>query len=134
MQKVYIRIVHKSFMKKVVLLIALTSLLQGCRSTPRAVDHALTPIGKWSVIAEGEESDFCGIELLEDGRARSINLIALNYEKWKQRGDTLLLFGKSVTDDAEQNFIDTMRILKVTRSKMVVQEQDYRWEMVKIPS
>ena len=85
-------------MKRVFLLIALTSLLQGCRSTPTAVDRAITPIGRWSIPMVSSDTEYCGIELLEDGRARSINLITLHYEEWKQRGDTLVLSGRSIVD------------------------------------
>ena len=120
-------------MKKVFLLLALASLLQGCRSTPRAVKQGLTPIGSWTLTTENENSDFCGFELLADGRARSINLITLCYEQWRLRGDTLVLMGKSTITDDEQNFADTMRILNLTRNKIVLQEQDYRWEMVRMP-
>jgi hypothetical protein len=41
--------------------------------------------------------------------------------------------GKSITNDDEQTFADTMRILKLTRNKIVLQEQDYKWEMVRMP-
>ena len=116
-------------MKRVFLLIALTSLLQGCRSTPTAVDRAITPIGRWSIPMVSSDTEYCGIELLEDGRARSINLITLHYEEWKQRGDTLVLSGRSIVNDAEQSFADTMKILTLTRSKMVLQQQGFKWEM-----
>lgn len=75
------------------------------------------------------DTEYCGIELLEDGRARSINLITLHYEEWKQRGDTLVLSGRSIVNDAEQSFADTMKILILTRSKMVLQQQGFKWEM-----
>lgn len=75
------------------------------------------------------DTEYCGIELLEDGRARSINLITLHYEEWKQRGDTLVLSGRSIINDAEQSFADTMKILTLTRSKMVLQQQGFKWEM-----
>ena len=120
-------------MKKVFLLLALASLLQGCRSTPRAVNRSSTPIGSWTLTTENENSDFCGFELLADGSARSINLVKLCYERWRLRGDTLVLMGKSITNDDEQTFADTMRILKLTRNKIVLQEQDYKWEMVRMP-
>ena len=107
-------------MKKVFLLMTLALLLQGCRSTPTATSHVITPIGRWSVYGDSSSANYYGVELLEDGRARSINLISLYYDQWTQRGDTLILTGRTLVDDTEQAFTDTMRILAMTRSQMVL--------------
>ncbi|MBR4297309.1 MAG: hypothetical protein IKT82_03865 [Bacteroidaceae bacterium] len=133
MGKTYIRIVHLSFMKKVVLLIALASLLQGCRSTPTTSGQAVTPIGRWSISGDTSTTNYHGVELLQDGRARSINLITLHYENWFQRGDTLILSGRSSAEKTEQEFSDTMKILSLTDTKMILQSQGMKWELNKIP-
>ena len=129
----YIRIVQISYMKKVFLLIALASLLQGCRSTPTTIGRAITPIGRWSISVASSSANYYGVELLEDGRARSINLITMHYEQWSQRGDTLILSGQHSTTGSQQNFSDTMKILSLPDSKMVLQLQDMKWELNKIP-
>ena len=110
MGNTYIRIAHLSFMKKVVLLFVLASLLQGCRSTPTASRQAITPIGRWFITSDISTADYHGVELLQDGRARSINLLTLYFDSWFQRGDTLILSGRSVVEDSETNFSDTMKI------------------------
>lgn len=132
MGKTYIRIAHLSFMKKVVLLFVLASLLQGCRSTPTASRRAITPIGRWLITSDISTADYHGVELLQDGRARSINLLTLYFDSWFQRGDTLILSGRSVVEDSETNFSDTMKILSLTESKMILQLQDMKLELNKI--
>ena len=132
MGKTYIRIAHLSFMKKVVLLFVLASLLQGCRSTPTASRRAITPIGRWFITSDISTADYHGVELLQDGRARSINLLTLYFDSWFQRGDTLILSGRSVVEDTEMNFSDTMKILSLTESKMILQLQDMKLELNKI--
>ena len=133
MGKTYIRIAHLSFMKKVVLLFVLASLLQGCRSTPTASRRAITPIGRWFITSDISTADYHGVELLQDGRARSINLISHYYDQWTQRGDTLILSGRTLVNETEQTFTDTMRILAMTRSQMVLEGTDFRWTMSRIP-
>ena len=133
MGKTYIRIVHSFYMKKMVLLIALASLLQGCRSTPTASDRAITPIGRWSISGDTSTTNYHGVELLQDGRARSINLITLHYENWFQRGDTLILSGISSAEEKKQKFSDTLKILSLTDSKMILQSQGMKWELNRIP-
>ena len=120
-------------MKKVVLLIALVPLLMGCRSNPTTSGRAITPIGRWSISSEFSTEDYHGVELLQDGRARSINLITLHYDNWFQRKDTIFLSGRSCTDDIEQEIIDTLKILSLTDSKMIVQLQGMKLELHKIP-
>lgn len=133
MGNTYIRIVHLSFMKKVFFLMTLALLLQGCRSTPTATSRVITPIGRWSVYGDSSSANYYGVELLEDGRARSINLISHHFEQWSQRGDTLILSGRTLVDETELTFTDTMRILAMTRSQMVLEGTDFRWTMSRIP-
>ena len=134
MENAYIRIAHLSFIKKVFLLMILAPLLQGCKSTPTATSRVITPIGRWSVYGDSSSANYYGVELLEDGRARSINLISRYYEQWTQRGDTLVLSGRTLIDETEQAFSDTMRILTMTRMQMVLQGEDGRWTMNRIPN
>lgn len=119
-------------MKKVVLLFVLASLLQGCRSTPTASRREITPIGRWFITSDISTADYHGVELLQDGRARSINLLTLYFDSWFQRGDTLILSGRSVVEDSETNFSDTMKILSLTESRMILQLQDMKLELNKI--
>ena len=112
----------------------LAPLLQGCKSTPTATSRVITPIGRWSVYGDSSSANYYGVELLEDGRARSINLISRYYEQWTQRGDTLVLSGRTLIDETEQAFSDTMRILTMTRMQMVLQGEDGRWTMNRIPN
>ena len=128
----YIRIVHICLMKRVILLIALTSLLQGCKSTPTVTSRVITPIGRWSVASASSDTEFHGVELLEDGRARSINLVSVHYEQWMQRGDTLMLSGCSVARNEDSFFTDTMRILTLTHDKLVLKQKEYKWELNRI--
>ena len=120
-------------MKKVVLLIALVPLLQGCKSNPTTSSQAITPVGRWSISSDISTANYHGVELLQDGRARSINLITLHYENWFQRGDTLILSGESSEEGTEHEFSDTLKILSLTDSKMILQSQGMKWELNKIP-
>ena len=119
-------------MTRVILLIALASLLQGCKSAPAATDRAITPIGRWSIPSESSDAETYGVELLEDGRARSINLVSQHYEEWRLEGDTLVLTGVSVEDDAEECFSETVKVLTLTRTKMVLQHEGFILEMDRI--
>ena len=111
---------------------ALALLLQGCKSAPTATSRVITPIGRWSVYGDSSSESYYGVELLADGRARSINLISHQFEHWAQRGDSLVLSGRTLIDETEQAFSDTLRILAMTRSQMVLEGADFRWTLSRI--
>lgn len=43
--------------------------------------------GKWTEPVPGMGNQMQGIELKEDGKASSINMATLQYEKWEKKGE-----------------------------------------------
>lgn len=43
--------------------------------------------GKWTEPVPDMENQMQGIELKEDGKASSINMATLQYEKWEKKGE-----------------------------------------------
>lgn len=61
-----------------------------------------------------------GVNLEKGGKASSINMATLQYEKWEKSGDRLILFGKSIGNHETGSFADTLVIEKVTASELIL--------------
>lgn len=75
-------------MKKCCLFFLVFFLLLGCR------DERL--VGSWERSINGQEPRTQGVMLRRDGTASSINMQTLVYDKWKRKGNLLILYGKSI--------------------------------------
>ena len=53
-------------------------------------------------------------------RDSSVNMATLVYKNWKQEGDQLILAGNSIGNGQTIEFIDTMKIKKITADSLVL--------------
>ncbi|MBB5639098.1 hypothetical protein HDE68_005036 [Pedobacter cryoconitis] len=77
-------------------------------------------IGKWVQPIPGQEPSKQGIQLNSDGSASSINIHTLIYEKWKLKGDTLLLSNHTEGVKTTGSYVDTTLIKDLTDSTLVL--------------
>lgn len=78
--------------------------------------------GKWVEPVPGMENQVQGMNLEKGGKASSINMATLQYEKWKKRGDKLILSGKSIGNHETCSFTDTLAIEKLTESELTLKK------------
>lgn len=79
-------------------------------------------VGKWVQPVPGLPMLQQGIVLKKGGNASSVNMATLLYETWQQKGDMLILTGKSIGNRQEFAFSDTLRIRKLTRDSLVLEK------------
>ena len=60
----------------------------------------------WIEPVPGIENMIQGISLKTDGKASSINMATLQYEKWEQKDNLLILFGTSIGNHQTSSFTD----------------------------
>lgn len=63
-----------------------------------------------------------GINLEKGGKASSVNMATLQYEKWEKQGDKLILSGKSIGNHETVSFTDTLTIEKLTESGLTLKK------------
>lgn len=78
--------------------------------------------GKWVEPVPGMKNQTQGINLEKGGKASSINMATLQYEKWEKQGNKLLLSGKSIGNSETINFTDTLIIVSCTNDKLKLQK------------
>lgn len=64
-----------------------------------------------------------GFKLEEKGKASSVNMSTLVYEKWKQKDSLLILEGKSIGNEVTVDVSDTLNIKKITTDSLIVQRK-----------
>lgn len=72
-----------------------------------------------------------GIELRAGGEASSINMATLQYEKWQQQGDRLILRGKSVGNGQTIDFTDTLQIDRLAQDSLILRQDGFVWRFAK---
>jgi len=77
-------------------------------------------VGKWVQPIPGQEPSKQGIQLNTDGSASSINMHTLIYEKWKLKGDTLLLSSRTEGVKSTGSYTDTTLIKNLTDSTLAL--------------
>lgn len=80
--------------------------------------------GKWVEPIPGMEGQVQGVCLEKGGKARSVNSATLLYEKWEQKGDTLILSGKSLGNGVIIDFSDSYVIEKLSDDELVLKNED----------
>ena len=100
--------------KKMLATTLLTGLLAACSGNSASVT------GVWVEPIPGMEDQVQGIKLEEGGIASSVNMATLVYKNWKQEGDQLILAGNSIGNGQTIEFIDTMKIKKITADSLVL--------------
>ena len=76
--------------------------------------------GSWTTPIEDQPQHQQGFTLKDEGTATSINLADKIYEKWEKFGDRLILYGKDNTSDNAKKITDTLKIVSVNDSVMVL--------------
>lgn len=76
--------------------------------------------GSWTTPIEDHPQHQNGFTLKDEGTATSINLTDKVYEKWEKFGDRLILFGKNRNAENTDKFTDTLKIVSVNDSLMVL--------------
>ena len=80
--------------------------------------------GKWVEPVSGMPQTMQGMVLKTGGKAESVNMATLQYEKWEKKGDRLILSGKSIGNHQTLSFSDTLTIKELTSEKLVLQKGD----------
>lgn len=76
--------------------------------------------GSWVESAPGMPGVKQGFTLYADGKASSINMATLQYELWEQKGDQLILSGKSIGNRQTVEFSDTFQIQNLTKEGLTL--------------
>lgn len=63
-----------------------------------------------------------GVNLEKGGKASSINMATLQYEKWEKKGNMLILSGKSIGNHETISFTDTLTIEELTENKLTLKK------------
>lgn len=79
-------------------------------------------IGEWIEPIPGMANKTQGFKLDKKGKASSINMHTLKYEKWKQLKDSLILEGKSIGNGQTLSFSDTFLIKKISADSLILQK------------
>lgn len=80
--------------------------------------------GKWVEPIPGMEDQIQGVSLEKGGKASSINMATLQYEKWERKGKVLMLTGKSIGNSVTIPFTDTLTIEKLTNDELILRKGD----------
>lgn len=111
-------------MAKIYLIAALSLLSAACGTSlrPSAENTAPAPVltGNWTEPVPGMPSLRQGFSLRKNGRAASVNMATLQYESWKQNGDSLTLCGKSIGNRQTLDFCRTYTVKEITAEKLVL--------------
>lgn len=80
--------------------------------------------GSWVEPVPGMERSMQGIRFEKGGKASSINMATLRYERWERTGDRLILTGKSIGNHQSLPFTDTLQIRTLTPDELVLERTD----------
>ena len=79
-------------------------------------------VGKWVQPVPGMPQMEQGFVLEEGGKASSVNMATLAYEKWEKQNNRLILSGKSIGNHQTIAFSDTFAIEKLTQDSLVLRK------------
>lgn len=88
-------------------------------TTMAEVDSTLLP-GKWMQPVPGIDSILQGIELRKNGKAVSVNMHTLLYDKWELSHDTLILWSHAEGVENAGPAIDTMLVRALNDTALVL--------------
>ena len=83
-------------------------------------------VGKWTQPIPNMPQMEQGFVLEEGGKASSVNMATLSYEKWEKQNDRLILSGKSIGNRQTIAFSDTFAIEKLTKDSLVLKKGTLR--------
>ena len=78
--------------------------------------------GGWVESVPGMETQMQGVNLEKGGKASSVNMATLQYEKWEKKGNMLILSGKSIGNHETISFTDTLTIEELTENKLTLKK------------
>ena len=78
--------------------------------------------GEWVEPIPGMETQMQGVNLEKGGKASSINMATLQYEKWEKKGNMLILSGKSIGNHETISFTDTLTIEELKENKLTLKK------------
>lgn len=82
-------------------------------------------VGTWvEPAAEDGMTGEIGFTLLEDGGIIPINMGYVELKNWEKSGD-MILFKGSYTGTNPHDFVDTMRLVKVDETQLVLEQAGY---------
>lgn len=99
-------------MKRIIVLAAVAICMAGCKSEKYDI------CGTW--IHSPQTGWGVGFSLNEDGTAKSVNLGPMLFDTWKREGDKLIINGRNVVNGIGLEFVDTLKIDKLTADSLVV--------------
>jgi hypothetical protein len=99
-------------------LLAATFILTSCNKESGSIT------GSWVKVIDDQPQHQHGFTLKAEGGAASINLADKIYEKWEKFGDRLILYGVNKSTEVTGNFSDTLKIVSVTDSTMILKAAD----------
>lgn len=105
-------------MKKILFAAAVVCALTSCNGT--SIE------GSWTEPVPGMTDMQQGFTLEEGGKASSINMSTLQYEKWERHGEMLILQGTSIGNGLTIDFTDTLTIEKLTKDSLVLKDGERR--------
>ncbi len=87
-----------------------------------------SPVGTWIEPTGGSEE--IGFTLYDDGAASSVNMGFVEFKNWEKNGDLLILKGKNV-GSRKRDFVDTMKIEKITETELILSQGGYSVTYIK---
>ena len=81
-----------------------------------------SPVGRWIEPTGGTEEQ--GFILNQDGSATSVNMGFIEFTKREKNGDLLILNGRN-KGAYKREFVDTMKIEKLTKTEMTLSQAGY---------
>lgn len=102
-------------MTKYIIAVA-TFILASCGSSNSNTD--LT--GNWIEAMPVNRNIVQGVTLDANGKAKSIGMATLQYEKWKAEDGKLILWGKSIGNGQTIDFSDTLNIVRATADSLLL--------------
>lgn len=76
--------------------------------------------GTWLEPVPGLEQMTQGFTLEKEGKASSVNMATLQYEKWERTGDKLFLQATSIGNGVSFQFTDTLTIEQLTADSLIL--------------
>ncbi|MBC8594707.1 hypothetical protein H8744_15975 [Oscillospiraceae bacterium N12] len=106
-------------MKKINHFIVVISICLSTIILTACEDHK-SIVGKWIQPVPGMQNVKQGFELAEGGKASSVNIATLSYERWQQQGSLLILSGRSIGSHQSLSFSDTLDIKSLTEDSLIL--------------
>lgn len=106
-------------MKKKYIVPVVLMLLCSCKGADKQL------VGSWVQPIPGQQESIQGVRLEAGGKASSINMYTLVYESWEQKGNNLILAGKSIGNGQEIDFSDTLFIKKLLKDTLVLDRNGF---------